>query len=85
MTGGLLQLKYIGAEGNIFVGNPQISFFKSVFKTYGNFSSETLDLSFIKTANFNSFTQAKIPINGDLLYKMYLETVTVSLYKCYCE
>ena len=42
MTGGLLQLKYIGAEGNKFVGNPQISFLRVYLKPYGNFSSETV-------------------------------------------
>lgn len=72
MTGGLLQLKYMGASGNVFVGNPQISFFKSIFKTYGNFSSESINVSFIKTPNFNDFTQTKIPINGDLINQMYL-------------
>tara|TARA_B100001173_G_scaffold306939_1_gene314642 strand:+ start:3357 stop:4880 length:1524 start_codon:yes stop_codon:yes gene_type:complete len=72
MTGGLLQLKYIGADGNKFVGNPQISFFKSVFKSYGNFSSEMVNVFFIKTPSFNSFTQCKVPINGDLINKIYL-------------
>ena len=72
MTGGLLQLKYMGASGNIFVGNPQISFFKSIFKTYGNFSTESVNVSFVKTPNFNDLTQSKIPINGDLINQMYL-------------
>ena len=37
MTGSLLQLKYVGNESKIFIGNPQIYFFKSVFKSYSNF------------------------------------------------
>ena len=30
MGGGEIQLKYIGKEGQLFIGNPQISFFKSM-------------------------------------------------------
>ena len=34
MGGGLLQLKFLGKEAEFFIGNPQISFFRSVFKSY---------------------------------------------------
>lgn len=73
MTGGLLQLKYNGSDNNIFIGNPQISFFKNVFKTYSNFATEYINVNFIKTPEFNTFTQANIPIYGDLINKMYLD------------
>ena len=83
MTGSLLQLKYIGDESKIFLGNPQIYFFKSVFKSYANFGTEIIDTPFIKTPKFNDFTQAKLPIHGDLINQMYLKlnlNLTVSDY-----
>lgn len=73
MTGSLLQLKYIGDESKIFIGNPQIYFFKSVFKSYSNFGTENIDIPFIKTPKMDDFTQAKIPIHGDLINQIYLK------------
>ena len=37
MVGGLIQLMHIGSEGNIFIGNPEIQFFKKIYKGYINF------------------------------------------------
>ena len=40
MVGGLIQLMSVGSEGNIFIGNPEINFFKKVYKGYINFAME---------------------------------------------
>ncbi len=73
MTGSLLQLKYVGDESKIFIGNPQIYFFKSVFKSYSNFGTENIDIPFMKTPKLDDFTQVKIPIHGDLINQIYLK------------
>ena len=44
MGGGLIQLKFLGKEADFFIGNPQISFFRSVFKSYSNYSKELIDI-----------------------------------------
>ena len=40
MTGGLLQLQKTGAQDLYLTGNPQISFFKTVYRRYTNFSMD---------------------------------------------
>ena len=47
MGGGLIQLKYLDSEADFFIGNPQISFFKTVFKSYANFSQELIDVNIL--------------------------------------
>ena len=44
MTGGLLQLRYRRGSENI-CRNPQ-NLFKSVFKSYANFGTENINLSY---------------------------------------
>lgn len=73
MGGGLIQLKYLGSEADFFVGNPQISFFKTIFKSYGNFSQELIHILFESPLNFNKYTYANIPIHADLINKCYLD------------
>ena len=38
MGGGLMELSAIGAEDLYLIGNPQITFFKSVYRKYTNFA-----------------------------------------------
>ena len=45
MGGGLLQLVVKGAEDYNLTGNPQISFFKIVYRRYTNFSMESIKLN----------------------------------------
>ena len=73
MGGGLIQLKYLGSEADFFVGNPQISFFKTVFKSYANFSQELIHISFESPLDFNKSTYANIPIHADLINKCYID------------
>ena len=45
MPGGLMQLMLKSASDNYFIGNPQISFYKVVYRRYSNFSIESIDIS----------------------------------------
>ena len=72
MTGGLIQLKYIGNESKFFIGNPQISFFKSIYKSYGNFGKELINVHFESPCKFGYSTYANIPIHADLINNAYL-------------
>ena len=42
MGGGLMQLVAYGAQDIYLTGNPQITFFKVVYRRYTNFSMETI-------------------------------------------
>jgi len=72
MGGGLMQLQFIGKESDYFIGNPQISFFKTLHKRYGNFGRELIDLYFESQPNFNKSTYCNIPIHGELINEMYI-------------
>jgi hypothetical protein len=74
MGGGLMQLVAYGAQDIYLTGNPQITFFKVVYRRHTNFSMEAIE----QTWNGNSTTHssrctATISRNGDLVHKMYLQ------------
>lgn len=73
MGGGLIQLIRSNKD-NYITGNPQMTFFKSVYKRNTNFSMETIEIPFNSDVTANECTvTAKISRNtGDLLEKMYL-------------
>tara|TARA_B100000575_G_C23143318_1_gene666161 strand:- start:1431 stop:3275 length:1845 start_codon:yes stop_codon:yes gene_type:complete len=86
MTGALLQLVAIGSEDLFITGNPQMTFFKSVYKRYSNFASQSIDVYFNGTEtrlNYKSPTTlyATIPKYGHLLSKLHLELTLPTVFK----
>ena len=73
MGGGLMQLVAYGAQDIYLTGNPQITFFKVVYRRHTNFSMESIRQTFNGTADFGNDVTATISRNGDLVYRMYLE------------
>jgi len=73
MGGGLMQLVAIGAQDVHLTGNPQISFFKVVYRRHTNFSMESIEQSFNGTAKPGSRVTCTISRNGDLVTNMWLE------------
>lgn len=73
MAGGLLQLLAYGAEDIYLTGNPQITFFKIVYRRHSNFSQEAFELTIQDKPNFGKISRLKIFRLGDLLTKMYLK------------
>lgn len=78
MGGGFLQLSAIGTENIFFNGNPQLSFFKFVFKRYTNFAMEDILIAMESTNDALSFDKStifrvRIPRNGDMLSKLFLK------------
>ena len=73
MGGGLMQLVAYGAQDIYLTGNPQITFFKVVYRRHTNFSMESIQQTFNGTADFGNDVTATISRNGDLVYRMYLE------------
>ena len=68
-----MQLVAYGAQDIYLTGNPQITFFKVVYRRHTNFSMEAIKQTFSGTANFGADVTATISRNGDLVYRMYLE------------
>ena len=70
---GLLELVAHGIQDIYLIGNPQITFFKSIYKRHTNFSMEAFQLSYDAKPNFNSKTTFNITHYADLMHTMILE------------
>ena len=68
-----MQLVAYGAQDIYLTGNPQITFFKVVYRRHTNFAVESIEQTFNGTADFNKRVTATISRNGDLIQQMYLE------------
>ena len=78
MGGGIIQLVAYGQNNIYLTGSPQITHFKSVYKTHSNFSMESIPVNFNRTdANLTSTTTliAKIDRNADLVGQVYFSFV----------
>ena len=70
MGGGLMQLVAYGAQDVYLTGNPQITFFKVVYRRHTNFSMESIRQTPNGSLPIQSVTLAR---NGDLVHKIYIE------------
>merc|ERR1711970_129393 len=76
MGGGLMQLVAYGAQDIYLTGNPQITFFKVVYRRHTNFSMEAIEQTFNGSADFGKRVTCTVSRNGDLMHRVYLQ-VTV--------
>lgn len=76
MGGGLIQLAAYGAQDLYLTGNPQITFFKVLYKRHTNFAIESIQQTFNGKPEPGSKLTATISRNGDLIHKMWL-TATI--------
>jgi len=72
MGGGLMQLVAYGAQDIYLTGNPQITFFKVVYRRHTNFSMESIEQTINGTPSFGGNSTVTISRNGDLVYKVYV-------------
>ena len=77
MGGGLMELVAYGAQDIYLTGNPQITFFKVVYRRHTNFSMESIQQTWLVTelaTDVNvSKCEAILSRDGDLINRMYLE------------
>ena len=69
MGGGLMQLVAMGAQDVFLTGNPQITFFKVVYRRHTNFSKECIKQDFNGSGASLTCTLSR---NGDLVQEIYL-------------
>ena len=79
MPGAELQLGAYGEQDNYLTGNPQITFFQSIYKRYTNFAIENIEEYFIGEPVFGGKSYVKIGNYGDLINKIYLDVRLPSL------
>ena len=75
MGGGLLQLVAYGAQDAYISGNPQITFWKGLFKRHTNFAMEPFRINFSGQVQWGTKQTALIGRHADLLYSTYVEVV----------
>ena len=73
MGGGLMQLVAYGAQDIYLTGNPQITFFKVVYRRHTNFSMESIQQTFNGSADFGKKVSCTVSRNGDLIHRVYLQ------------
>lgn len=71
--GGLMQLIAYGAQDAYLTGNPQITFFKTMYRRYTNFAIESIQQTFNGSPGFGKKVNTIISRNGDLITDMFLE------------
>jgi len=76
-----MQLVAYGAQDIYLTGNPQITFFKVVYRRHTNFSIETINQTFSSTPDFGRKTNVTIARNGDLVSNMCLEVKLPALFQ----
>ena len=70
-----MQLVSYGAQDIYISGNPQITFWKVLYKRHTNFAVESIEVTFNGQADFNKRVTAVINRNADLMYKTYVQVV----------
>jgi hypothetical protein len=80
MGGGLLQLVAYGAQDVYLTGNPQITFFKVVYRRHTNFAMEAIQQTFSGIPDFGNTVYCQISRNGDLIHRTYLQVDVPRLY-----
>ena len=68
-----MQLVAYGAQDIYLTGNPQITFFKVVYRRHTNFSMEAIEQTLAGSAAASSTQTCTISRNGDLVYKVWIE------------
>ena len=78
--GGLLQLIAMGKQDVFLTGNPQITWFKMVYRRYTNFAVESQPMYFDGDADFGKRLSCLVPRRGDLLGPVFLEVILPAIY-----
>ena len=68
----LMQLVAYGAQDIYLTGNPQITFFKVVYRRHTNFSMEHIQQTFKGTPGPGARVVATVSRNGDLIHDCYI-------------
>ena len=73
-----MQLVAYGAQDIYLTGNPQITFFKVVYRRHTNFAMECIQQSFNGVANYGNRVSCVVSRNGDLVHRMWLEATVAT-------
>lgn len=80
MGGGIAQLASYGVADSYLTGQPSITFFKSIWRSYTNFSTEAVSQTFDGTADFGRKATVTLSRNGDLVSRVWLQITLPNLF-----
>ena len=72
-SGGLIQLVAYGAQDVYLTANPQVTFFKQLYRRHSNFAMESIEQVFNGVGDFGKKVQCTISRNGDLITRVYVQ------------
>src|SRR5580765_2421856 len=72
MAGGLIQLVAYGVQDLYLTGDPQITYFKILYRRHSNFSVESIVQNFSSPANFGETVSCTLSRAGDLIGETFL-------------
>ena len=75
MAGGLIQIVTYGSQDLYLTGNPDITFFKVVYRRYTNFTIMSKKLEFDDPVGFGKTSTLIVPKIADLMHRCYLEII----------
>lgn len=70
--GGIVELVARSKQDVYLINDPQITFFKILYRRHTNFSTELIPIQFKHKPNFGDEASRLIPKTGDLVRKMYI-------------
>ena len=68
-----MQLVAYGAQDVYLTANPQVTFFKQLYRRHSNFAMESIEQTFNGVGNFGKRVQCTISRNGDLITRVYVQ------------
>ncbi len=74
MGGGCIELEAYGTLDPNLTGNPQFSYFKSVYRRHTNFSIESIEQNWNVSLNLGKKVSCTLSKTGDLIKNVYIET-----------
>jgi hypothetical protein len=71
--GGVMQVVSYGAQDIYLTANPEVTFFKQVYRRHSNFAIESIEQTFNGVPTFAKRLTATIGRSGDLIHRIYLQ------------
>ena len=73
MTGGIIQLVISGKQDSYLTSNPQITYFKKVYRRHTIFGIELMEILPEQQPNYNNIVSFNLNNISDLVSKCYIE------------
>lgn len=75
----MAQLASYGQADVVLTGNPEVTFWKLVYRRHTNFSIEAVEAAFQGPVDFGKRATVQVPRNGDLVSRMWLQVTLPDL------